>query len=361
MTDKHRRFLGPVVEMRKLHDSAEQRIVHSAEMLDRKSLASVGDTTGERLTALLTETKAHTPEELAANVARIGELLGRFALYVPARFTDDPAEQAKYWAVRSGIFPAVGGSRPAGTTCLSEDVAFHIEDLPRATAELQALIARHGYDACIYGHALEDNYHFIINQSFSPPAEVARYEALMNDVAELVVGRYDGSLKAEHGTGRNMAPFLRREWGDDALAVMRAVKELFDPAGLLNPGVIFNDAPPRCHPSHFKLLPLIDPLIDRCIECGFCEVNCLTCGLLLSSRQRIVVRREIARLKASGENPRLVRELERGYRYPGERTCAGDGLCSTNYPVGINTGEQTYALRALRVPPGSLRPAVSPG
>ena len=145
------------------------------------------------------------------------------------------------------------------------------------------------------------------------------------------------------------------------MAVIRAVKELFDPAGLLNPGVIFNDAPPRCHPSHFNPLPLIDPLIDRCIECGFCKVNCLTCGLLLSSRQRIVVRREIARLKASGENPRLVRELERGYRYPGERTCAGDGLCSTNYPVGINTGEQTYALRALRVPPGSLRPAVSPG
>ena len=150
-----------------------------------------------------------------------------------------------------------------------------------------------------------------------------------------------------------MAPFLRREWGDDALAVIRAVKELFDPAGLLNPGVIFNDAPPRCHPSHFKLLPLIDPLIDRCIECGFCEVNCLTCGLLLSSRQRIVVRREIARLKASGENPRLVRELERGYRYPGEQTCAGDGLCSTSCPVGINTGELTHAVRALRVPPGS--------
>ena len=200
-----------VVEMRKLQDAAGERIVHSAEMLDSKSLASVGDATGEGLTAVLTETKAHTPEELAANVARIGELLGRFALYVPARFTDDPAEQAKYWAVRSGIFPAVGGSRPAGTTCLIEDVAFHIEDLPRATAELQALIARHGYDACIYGHALEDNYHFIINQSFSTPAEVARYEALMNDVAELVVGRYDGSLKAEHGTGRNMAPFLRRE------------------------------------------------------------------------------------------------------------------------------------------------------
>lgn len=342
-----------VVEMHNLQDAAGERIVHSAEMLDRKSLASVGDATGEGLTAVLTETKAHTPEELAANVARIEALLGRFALCIPARFTDDPAEQAKYWAVRSGIFPAVGGSRRPGTTSLIEDVAFHIEDLPQATAELQALIARHGYDdACIYGHALEGNYHFIINQSFSEQAEVARYEALMNDVVELVVGKYDGSLKAEHGTGRNMAPFVRREWGDDAFAVMRAIKELFDPAGVLNPGVIFNDDP-RCHLSHFKPLPLTDPLIDRCIECGFCEVNCLTCGLTLSSRQRIVVRREIARLKASGEDPHRLKELERGYRYPGEQTCAGDGLCSTSCPVGINTGELTHALRALRTLPGS--------
>lgn len=342
-----------VVEMHNLQDAAGERIVHSAEMLDRKSLASVGDVTGEGLTAVLTETKAHTPEELAANVARIEALLGRFALCIPARFTDDPAEQAKYWAVRSGIFPAVGGSRRPGTTSLIEDVAFHIEDLPQATAELQALIARHGYDdACIYGHALEGNYHFIINQSFSEPAEVARYEALMNDVVELVVGKYDGSLKAEHGTGRNMAPFVRREWGDGAFAVMRAVKELFDPAGVLNPGVIFNDDP-RCHLSHFKPLPLTDPLIDCCIECGFCEVNCLTCGLTLSSRQRIVVRREIARLKASGGDLHRLKELERGYRYPGEQTCAGDGLCSTSCPVGINTGELTHALRALRTPPGS--------
>lgn len=133
-------------------------------------------------------------------------MLGRFALYVPARFTDDPAEQAKYWAVRSGIFPAVGGSRPAGTTCLSEDVAFHIEDLPRATAELQALIARHGYDACIYGHALEDNYHFIINQSFSPPAEVARYEALMNDVAELVSAGTTARSKPSMARGATWRP-----------------------------------------------------------------------------------------------------------------------------------------------------------
>ena len=274
-----------VVAMKKLVDDKGQWIVKSAELLDKKSLASVNDTTGEGLTAILTETKASTAEELRANISKIEECLKAFTTYVPVRFTDKPEEYSKFWAVRSGVFPAVGGTRKLGTTCLIEDVAFHIEDLPDATADLQELIARHGYDdACIYGHTLEGNYHFIINQSFDSDAEVRRYESLMNDVKTLVVDKYDGSLKAEHGTGRNMAPFVRYEWGDDAYAVMKAVKQLFDPNGLLNPGVIFNDDP-KCHLKHFKPLPMTDPIVDRCIECGFCEVNCLTCGFALSSRQ----------------------------------------------------------------------------
>ena len=212
---------------------------------------------------------ARTPEELHRNIKVIEAALAPFRTSVPVLFTDCPEEYAKYWAVRSGIFPSVGGTRPLGTTSLIEDVAFHIDDLPDATADLQELIARHGYDdACIYGHALEGNYHFIINQSFGTQAEVDRYEALMDDVVRLVVDKYDGSLKAEHGTGRNMAPFVRREWGDEAYAVMKAVKELFDPGNLLNPGVIFNDDP-KCHLQNFKPLPLTDPHVDRGIECGF--------------------------------------------------------------------------------------------
>ena len=298
-----------VVAMKKLVDDKGQWIVKSAELLDKKSLASVNDTTGEGLTAILTETKASTAEELRANISKIEECLKAFTTYVPVRFTDKPEEYSKFWAMRSGVFPAVGGTRKLGTTCLIEDVAFHIEDLPDATADLQELIARHGYDdACIYGHTLEGNYHFIINQSFDSDAEVRRYESLMNDVKTLVVDKYDGSLKAEHGTGRNMAPFVRYEWGDDAYAVMKAVKQLFDPNGLLNPGVIFNDDP-KCHLKHFKPLPMTDPIVDRCIECGFCEVNCLTCGFALSSRQRIVIQREMTRLKNTGEDPRRLQQL----------------------------------------------------
>lgn len=350
-----------VVAMKKLVNTDGEWIVKGAELLDWKSLASVNDLTGEGLTAVLTETKARTQEELNHNITVIEDTLKAFKTYIPVHFTDRPEEYSKYWAIRSGIFPSVGGTRPPGTTCLIEDVAFHIEDLPEATAELQQLIARHGYDdACIYGHALEGNYHFIINQSFSNKVEIKRYEALMNDIKELVVDKYDGSLKAEHGTGRNMAPFVKQEWGEEAFAIMKAVKQLFDPKGLFNPGVIFNDDP-QCHIKHFKpLSPLaigegseVTRQIDRCIECGFCEVNCLSCGFTLSSRQRIVIQREISRLKKSGENPQLLETLSKLYRYPGNQTCAGDGLCATSCPMGINTGDLTHLLRQAELPSNS--------
>ncbi len=368
-----------VVALKKLVNDRGEWLVKSAELLDYKSLSSVDDATYVRykgevadasgLTAVLTETKGSTKEELAQNIGRITEALSAFSTYIPVRFTDDPAEYDKYWAIRSGIFPSVGGTRRPGTTCLIEDVAFHIDDLPEATADLQQLIARHGYDdACIYGHALEGNYHFILNQSFSTDAEVKRYADLMEDVKSLVVDKYDGSLKAEHGTGRNMAPYVRYEWGDKAYECMEEVKRIFDPNGLLNPGVIFNDDP-QCHLKHFKPLPLLfdgevkiknEELktklkrVDKCIECGFCEVNCVSCGFTLSSRQRIVIQREIARLRQSGEDPERLALLAKQYYYPGNQTCAGDGLCSLSCPMGINTGDLTHYVRQQLLPPQSL-------
>jgi len=367
-----------VQAMKKLTDSRGEGIVKGAELLDNKSLSSVGDPvvadfTGAAadgkagpteetetvhrkssgLTAVLTETYADTRQELTSHIQAIKELLRDFETCIPVAFTDKEEEYARYWAIRSGIFPSVGGTRPLGTTCLIEDVAFPVEHLPEATAELQQLLARHGYDdACIYGHALEGNYHFILNQSFGTEAEVKRYEQLMEELKTLVADRYDGSLKAEHGTGRNMAPYVKYEWGADAFEAMRAVKMLFDPHNLLNPGVIFNDDP-RCHISHFKPLPLTNARVDRCIECGFCEVNCLSCGFTLSSRQRIVVQREISRLRQEGSDPERLALLEKQYDYPGNQTCAGDGLCSVSCPMNIHTGELTHDLRQLQFPAGS--------
>ncbi len=328
--------------------------VFSAELLDKKSLSAVNDTTGENLTAVLTETKGDTPEELQKNIDEIIEILKPFNLYKPAYFTDKPEEYSEYWKIRSGIFPSVGGTRPLGTTVLIEDVAFQIEDLPNATVELQALLQECGYnDACIYGHALEGNYHFIISQSFDSDAEIARYRGLMEAVERLVVDRYDGSLKAEHGTGRNMAPFVKKEWGEKAWTMMKRLKDLFDPENILNPGVIFNDDP-ECYIKGLKPMPLTNDHVNRCIECGFCEVNCVSCGYSMSSRQRIVVQREISRLKATGENPERLNRLIKQFKALGNETCAGDGLCSTSCPMGINTGEMIHDLRQEALPVGSM-------
>ena len=391
-----------VVAMKKLQAgnediemSAENLMVKSAEMLDYKSLSSVDDPVflqykqevdagriagvlpGDyhNLTAILTETKAITHEQLEEKIAAIKACLSKFRLYIPAEFTEDPAIYGKYWAIRSGIFPSVGGTRPAGTSCLIEDVAFPIESLPEATVKLQKLIADHGYDdACIYGHAFEGNYHFILNQSFADEHEVARYAAMMRDVARLVVEDYDGSLKAEHGTGRNMAPFVKYEWGEKAYEVMKELKAIFDPNGLLNQGVIFNDDP-YCFIKCLKPLPVLDFNFDKvpdgghylmdpslstametiehvkrankCIECGFCEVNCMSCGLTLSSRMRIAVQREIRYLTKTGSDPERLDTLKKQYKYYGDQTCATDGLCSTSCPMKINTGELTHLIRQM--------------
>jgi D-lactate dehydrogenase len=243
--------------------------------------------------------------------------------------------------------------RELGTTTLIEDVAFHIKDLPEATLDLQNIIAKYGYaDGVIYGHALEGNFHFILNQRFDEQKEVDRYENLMNEVIDLVVDKYDGSLKAEHGTGRNMAPFVEREWGKDAFEVMKRVKQIFDEKNLLNPGVIFNSNT-RCHLENFKPMPLTNSHVDKCIECGFCEVNCLTAGFTLSSRQRIIINREISRLEKSGDK-KLASKLKKAYKYSGNSTCAGDGLCATSCPLEINTGHLTHDIRSQQIPYGSL-------
>jgi len=337
--------------------------VTGVELLDRKALKSVEGKDGmpdylstldDNVTALLIETKANTETDLLNQIETIEKCIREFDTMLPASFTQDENVYSVWWAIRSGIFPSVGGMREPGTTTLIEDIAFHMENLADATSELQQLLEKYEYtDSVIYGHALEGNFHFIINQRFDSYAEVARYKSLMKDVVALVTEKYDGSLKAEHGTGRNMAPFVEKEWGTEAFNAMQRVKKLFDPNNILNPGVIFNDDP-DCFIKDFKPLPLTNPHVDKCIECGFCEVNCLTAGFTLSSRQRIVIQREISRLKQEDKDSEILQELEKGYKYLGNATCAGDGLCATSCPMEINTGHLTHDVRHASLPTGSF-------
>ena len=326
--------------------------VSAVELLDRRSLRSVQDKPGmpafvQQLSAnacaLLIESRAATQTLLHEQLAHIMGSLSAFPVEKQVDFTEDPVENAKLWAIRKDTFPAVGAVRKTGTTVIIEDVTFPVEQLAIGVNRLIELFDKHHYDeAILFGHALEGNLHFVFTQGFNSPEEVARYQAFMEDVAQLVAVEFGGSLKAEHGTGRNMAPFGELEWGSDAYQLMWSLKRLLDPQGILNPDVVLSDDP-QIHLKHLKPLPAADEIVDKCIECGFCEPVCPAKGLTLSPRQRIVIWRDIQAKKRAGVD---TRELEKAYEYQGIDTCAATGLCAQRCPVGINTGELVKKLRA---------------
>ncbi|WP_293763989.1 FAD-binding and (Fe-S)-binding domain-containing protein [uncultured Aquitalea sp.] len=329
-------------------------IVSSAELLDRASLRSVENkagvpaelkTLGEDAAAILMETRAATAGALAGQTAAITGFISHIPHLGEIRFTDVAEEYTRLWNIRKGMFPSVGAMRAAETTVIIEDVVFPIEHLAEGTLKLQALFRRHGYEeAIIFGHALEGNLHFVFTPNFSGEAEIRRYEAFIEEVCRLVAVEYEGAVKAEHGTGRNMAPFVEMEWGPAAYRIMQEIKALFDPAGILNPDVIITHDK-LLHVRDLKPIPSANPLIDKCIECGFCEVMCPSRALTLTPRQRIVANREMASLRQQGGNEERLAALTAAYDYAGDATCTTCGLCETACPVGINTGSLTSLLR----------------
>ncbi len=326
--------------------------VDAVEIMDRAALRSVEDKPGmpaelaglsETAAALLIETRAADKDHLIQHIDSIQMSLDSAITIGEVSFTNVPEKFEALWKIRKGLFPSVGAVRASGTAVVIEDIAFPLESLAAGTVELQQMFVRHGYDnSIIFGHALEGNLHFVITPDFSDAIEVKRYHDFMDELCHMVVDKYDGSLKAEHSTGRNMAPYVEMEWGHDAYSLMQQIKQIFDPQNLLNPGVILNNDP-EVHVKNLKPMPATDPAIDSCIECGFCEPICPSRNLSLTPRQRIVILREISRLQAGGED---ASHLLSEFKWQGEETCAADGLCATRCPVGIDTGAKIKSLRA---------------
>ena len=305
--------------------------------------------------ALLIECRGATDDELDAGIKAVSTALDNANMdYLNPRestypFMKDEAVYKVYWDVRKGLIPLVGSSRQAGTSVLIEDVACEVDKLGDMTQDLIDMFERFGYDdASVMGHALEGNLHLVFSQGFRNDEEVKKYAAMMQELCEIVAEKYQGSLKAEHGTGRNVAPFVEMEWGAKAYALMWELKELFDPEYVLNPGVILN-RDPDTHQKFLKPKPVADPIVDMCMECGFCESNCPSRDLSLTPRQRITVYREISRLQAietpSNEERARLDEFLDIFTYEGDATCAADGMCQVKCPVGINTGELIKSLR----------------
>ncbi|AWM60615.1 FAD-binding oxidoreductase [Stutzerimonas stutzeri] len=329
----------------------KQQPVSAVELLDRRSLRSVEHKAGmpewvkelsPTACALLIESRAASQSLLHEQINLIMTSIAHFPVEKQVDFSEDPVVYNQLWKIRKDTFPAVGAVRQTGTTVIIEDVTFPVERLAEGVNRLIELLDKHRYDeAILFGHALEGNLHFVFTQGFDDPAQVARYEAFMGEVAQLVAVEFGGALKAEHGTGRNMAPFVELEWGSEAYALMWKIKRLLDPTGILNPDVVLSEDP-DIHLKNLKPMPAADEIVDKCIECGFCEPVCPSNGLTLTPRQRIVIWRDIQARKRAGVD---TTEIERLYHYHGVETCAATGLCAQRCPVGINTGDLVRKLR----------------
>jgi D-lactate dehydrogenase len=327
----------------------------AVELMDRASIAAVRGRPGvpERwddlpaaATGLLVEFRDETLALSEQSQVAADALLAGMTLLEPTTFTRDAELSAQYWVIRNGLLASVGGARPSGTSFILEDVCFPPERLAEGALALQALFARHGYDAVIFGHASAGNLHFLVTPWLRDPADVQRFDAFLRDVVQVVTEQFDGSLKAEHGTGRNIAPFVETEWGPTIAAHMRAVKRLIDPHGILSPGVVLTDDP-QAHLKHLKTAPSIEEVADQCIECGFCESVCPSRRVTTTPRQRIALRREMVRQPAGSP---VAEELAGAYAYDAVQTCAGDGSCALACPVGINTGDLMKDFRVKAHP-----------
>jgi D-lactate dehydrogenase len=305
---------------------------------DARAAHALGDAELGTHAALLVEYQGTTAAELDDVVAAATPLLGGAVL------SSDTRTRADLWHVRKGLYATVAEARRPGTTALLEDVAVPVASLGDSCRDLDKVFASHGYDdAVVFGHAKDGNIHFMITEDFGARGGVARYAAFTEDMVEVVL-RHRGSLKAEHGTGRVMAPFVERQYGPDLYAVMRQLKILCDPAAVLNPGVVINDDP-HAHLQNLKIVARIEDEVDRCVECGFCEPVCPSRDLTLTPRQRIVARRAETALRAAGDEAEAD-ALAADYDYDAVQTCAADGMCQTACPVGIDTGALVRRLRA---------------
>ncbi|MCB0658857.1 MAG: FAD-binding oxidoreductase [Saprospiraceae bacterium] len=324
------------------------------EFMDRASLRSVEHMPGvpaflkdlpENASAILCEFQQSTPAALEMQYDAAGPVFAGLPLIMPPQFTRDPEEQALLWKIRKGMYPSVAGMRAKGTSALLEDITFPVERLGDAVIDIQALFKKHGYrQGIIFGHAKDGNLHFVVSQSFATDKDIADYERFNDDLFHMVLQKYDGSLKGEHSSGRAVSAYIPKEWGPEAYRIMQELKALIDPHRLLNPGIVVTEDP-LTHIHHLKVMPVVDPEVDRCIECGFCENVCPSRDITLTPRRRIGIRRAIKRLEIAGDHA-AQSELLKAYQYDGLDTCAVDGLCATQCPVDINTGDLVKKLRA---------------
>lgn len=337
--------------------AANESLVSAAEIMDYACLDSARGLDSapselERIKseacAILVQLESSTQKELDSKIAHISKELESVPSLFGVCFSSDEKLMASWWKIRKALLPLAAGSRPSGSIVITEDICFPISTFAQGIDSITKLFNQFNFQGIIFGHALSGNVHFIITPNLNDEKESQAFGEFMEAMVDSVIA-LQGSTKAEHGTGRMIAPFVEKEWGAKAYAINRRIKEIFDPHSLINPDVIISDNP-QIHTQNLKQSSEVEDFINQCMECGFCEKVCPSRELTLTPRQRIAVRKEIARLEAllaestkSTQKPAHIQaqleELKKGYQYFGIDTCATCSMCSLSCPLEIDSGK----------------------
>jgi FAD/FMN-containing dehydrogenase/Fe-S oxidoreductase len=318
---------------------------------------------------LFVETSGDTPDE-ARDAAR--KLVADGGGLDSAVITGPQA--AALWRIREDG-AGLGGRTPAGAPAWPgwEDSAVPPDRLPAYLRELTALMAQHDVDGLMYGHFGDGCVHVRIDFPLRDRPGVLR--SFTQDAARLAAS-YGGSASGEHGDGRARGELLPAMYSTQAIGLFGAVKQLFDPSGLLNPGVIVDPAPLDAD----LRVPLAAPLrrglgfayehdggdfataVHRCVGVGKCRADNtasggVMCPSYLATRDEKDSTRGRARVLQELANGSL---LSSGWRSPEVADaldlCLSCKGCSSDCPAGVDMA--TYKAEALyQRYRGRLRPA----
>jgi glycolate oxidase len=177
-----------------------------------------------------------TPEQVAANVRYTDGIVRKRATVT--RFAEDEKEITRLWAGRSGLAAATALAHPGKHRIFAgEDLAVPLSEIPQTVRRAREMGAELGIAVVFYGHFGDGNVHSAILVNPDDPDEVSRADELADRLHKLAI-EVGGTVTGEHGTGAVRARYMRSEHGD-ALDVMKRIKNVMDPKGLLNPGKLY--------------------------------------------------------------------------------------------------------------------------
>ncbi|MEI4272276.1 FAD-linked oxidase C-terminal domain-containing protein [Klenkia sp. LSe6-5] len=305
---------------------------------------------------LFVEVAAETPGAARDAAARLAADAGALDSLVVTG-----ADALRLWRIREDG-AGLGGRTPAGAPAWPgwEDAAVPPEHLGAYLRDFRGLLDEHGLDALVYGHFGDGCVHARIDFPLADRPQVLR--GFVEAAAEVVAG-YGGSVSGEHGDGRARSELLPRMYGPELLTAFAAVKHAFDPAGLLNPGVLVDPEPldatlrlPRAHPLPARAFALaadggdLSVAAHRCVGVGRCRADAtasgaVMCPSFLATGDERDSTRGRARVLQEAANGTLVGGLGAPEVLDSLDLCLSCKGCAVDCPAGVDMA--TYKAEVL--------------